>query len=268
MTRIPFSPIERDILAVKVARQIVSMISTGRLKAGDRLPPERELASELGVGRPAVREALRALQMMNILEVRHGDGTYVTSLQPGSLIEPYRMFLSLGVMTIEHLFEARRVLEAAVAEFAAQRITQDELAALRKCISQAAEALDDPRRFLEADLRIHSVIAQASRNPVLMAIMESIGSLLRASRELTVTLPGVRERALSDHRLIVDALEARDAKQSSKLMAAHVDAIRDALTSARVEVQGPSEGGGIPISGKTCGEGRRRKRAQPRREES
>lgn len=221
------------------------MIKNGGLKPGDRLPPERELAARTGVGRPAVREALRALQMLRIVEVRHGDGTYVSSLDPAALAEPYDVFLAIGSMTLDHLFEARRVLEAALAALAATRIDEQGIERLRECVAEARQAGDDPGRFLELDMQLHSLIVEAAGNPVLRNVMSSITGLLRASRELTVVIPGVRERVVADHQRIVEAIAARNADRAAECMGEHLDHVRSALHA--VSTAGSVCGGGSAL---------------------
>ena len=229
LNRRGFLLIERELLAHKVARQIISMIKSGNLRPGDQLPSERELATLMGVGRPAVREALRALQMLRIVEVRHGNGTYVSSLDPATLAEPYDLFLSLGSMSLDHLFEARRVIEVGVAALAAEVIDEQGIEKLKACVGEARQASDNPGRFLELDMKLHSLIVEATRNPVLKSIMNSISGLLRASRELTVVIPGVRDRVVVDHERIVEAIEGRDPAGAAACMAKHLDDVRCAL---------------------------------------
>lgn len=217
------------------------MIKSGILKPGDQLPPERELAARMGVGRPAVREALRALQMLRMVEIRHGDGTYVSSLDPGSLAEPYEVLLSIGTMSLDHLFEARRVFEVGIAVLAARRIDQEGIDRLRRCVAEARSVKDDPARFLELDMELHSIIVEATGNPVLKIIMSSLTGLLKASRELTVIVPGVREQVVADHEQIVEAIAARDAERSGRSVGEHLDHVWSALRA----VSGKVTGGGV-----------------------
>lgn len=218
-----FEAIERELLSHKVARRVVSLITEGKLKPGDPLPPERQLAEQLKVGRPAVREAVRALQMLNIVEVRQGKGTFVSSLEPSNLVEPFTLMFSVVEHSMVELFEARKILESGLAALAAERITAEQLVDLHRCIEEAHGAKDDPARFLELDVELHSRIVEAAGNQVLQNIMLSLADVLRTSRELTVTLPIIREHALAEHEQIVEALEARDAVRASAIMSDHLD---------------------------------------------
>jgi GntR family transcriptional repressor for pyruvate dehydrogenase complex len=239
-----FAAVERTFLAQEIAQRFLRLLQDGKLQAGERLPAERELASLLGVGRPSLREALRALQLMNVVEVRPGDGTYVSSLKAEHLAEPLRLLLRLQDVTYLEVLEARRSIEPAIAALAAERIGEDELGQLRSCLTKARECVDDPAGFLEADLELHSVIVEASRNPLLIGIMASISSLGPATRQRTAYIPGVRKVALEDHGRIVEAIALRDADAARKAIEDHISHIEEALRAASDE-QAPSEG--LPI---------------------
>ena len=238
MERTNFDAIERELLSHKVARRVILLITEGKLKPGDRLPPERELAEQLKVGRPAVREAVRALQMLNIIEVRQGKGTFVSSLEPVSLIKPYALMFSIGGGSMVHLFEARKILEVGIASMAAERMTPEQVAQLKRCISDAREEIDNPARFLELDIELHSKIVDAAMNPVLKNIMAGLEDVLRASREVTVTLQSIREDALREHGRIVKALEDRDSAMAARIMAEHLDFVLKTYIGMKQEDNG------------------------------
>jgi GntR family transcriptional regulator, transcriptional repressor for pyruvate dehydrogenase complex len=124
---IGFGTFARDAIPERITQRIISLIREEHLKPGDKLPPERELASMMQVSRPSLREALRALSLLNIIEIRQGDGTYVSSLTLELLIEPLDLILMLDHSTIQQLFEARKKLEVGIAALAAERITTEEL---------------------------------------------------------------------------------------------------------------------------------------------
>jgi GntR family transcriptional repressor for pyruvate dehydrogenase complex len=239
-----FVAVERTFLAQEIAQRILRLLQDGDLQAGEKLPPERELASLLGVGRPSLREALRALQLMNVVEVRPGEGTYVSSLRAEQLAEPLRLLLLLQDVTYLEVLEARRSIEPAIAALAAQRISEDELDQLNSCLSRARECVDDPAGFLNADLELHSIIVEASRNPLLIGIMASISSLGPATRQRTAYIPGVREKVLVDHGQIVDAIRQRDPEASRKAIEDHISHIEEALRTI-VTKEGSLKGLGI-----------------------
>jgi len=224
-----FVAIERTVLAQEIAQRILDLIQGGKLEPGERLPAERELASLLGVGRPSLREALRALQLMNVIEVRPGEGTYVSSLKAKQLAEPLRLLLVLQDVTYLEVLEARQSIEPAIAGLAAERISEDELEQLNSCLGRARECVDDPASFLNADLELHSIVVEASRNPLLIGIMASISSLGPATRQRTAYIPGVREKVLENHGQIVEAIGRRDPDASWKAMEDHISHIEEAL---------------------------------------
>src|SRR3989304_10553392 len=129
-----FGTFEKDVIPEKIVARILSLIKEKQLGPGDKLPPERELAAMMQVSRPSLRTALRALSHMNIIEIRQGDGTYVTSLDPQALIEPLEFVFSLDDSTFLELLEARKILEVGIAGLAARQITDEEIAGLEACL--------------------------------------------------------------------------------------------------------------------------------------
>lgn len=225
-----FIAIKRTVLSQEIAHRILNFIHDGHIQPGERLPPERELATLLGVSRPSVREALRALQLMNIIEIRPGDGTYVGSLEPDKLAQPLEQILRLlqDVSYIEVL-ETRRLLESAIAELAAERMSAESLQKLEACIEKAEKGVNDPEAFLAADIELHSLIVEATGNPLLMSLYGSIAHLGIATRERTGYIPGVREQTLDHHKKIVKALRERDQTKSRKAMHDHLLDVEKAL---------------------------------------
>lgn len=224
-----FGNFERSALSERIVERLLSLIEERELQPGDKLPPERELASVMGVSRPPLREALRALSMMNVLEIRQGDGTYVTSLEPSLLVEHLDFVFSLDDSTFLELLQARKILEVGIVGIAVQQITDEEIAGLEACLQKCIEGLEDHQAFLRADLELHEKIADAARNPILNRFMVATGRLGLASRRRTVEIPGVPEQALEDHRAIVRALKMRDAEAAQRAMLQHLDKLEQQL---------------------------------------
>ena len=190
--------------------KIKEMIVSGELRPGDRLPREADLAARLGLSRNSLREAVRALSLVRILDVRQGDGTYVTSLESDVLLDAMSFVLDLhqdrGVLDI---LAARRILEAAATALAAEHIDDGELDELRRLLETSAD-FATAEEFVEYDLEFHHRIAVASRNPVLTSLLDSLSSRTsRARIWRAVTESGATERTLAEHRAILDALERR-----------------------------------------------------------
>lgn len=203
--------------------RITQQIAAGRWRPGDRLPKEAELAAELGLSRNSLREAVRALSLVRVLDVRQGDGTYVTSLEPGLLMD------SLGFVaqlvqdhTLVEVFEVRRLLEPAAAAMAAVRIDQEGLALLRLELERMRAATKE-EDLVEADAAFHSVIAKAAGNAVLSSLLESLSNRTMSARLWRArTLEGVLDETRNEHDRIYEAVAARDVELVRTLAAAHV----------------------------------------------
>lgn len=216
------TPIRREVISEKVAYSIIDIIVNQSMKEGDKLPTERDLSVKFAVGRPAIREALRALYLMNIIDIRHGDGIYVSSLEPQNLINPFKIYMKLGKVTIEQLFEIRIMLETEGIGLAAKRISEEQLDELDRIIIESKENIDSSIRFLEIDTKLHNIIFDATNNPLLKSIMLSIKDLTRKSREITGDFAETREIVYEDHIKLVNALKNRDEELCKKEMKAHL----------------------------------------------
>jgi GntR family transcriptional regulator, transcriptional repressor for pyruvate dehydrogenase complex len=227
-----FGVFARDMLPERIASRLVSLIAERQLCPGDKLPPERDLAAAMHVSRASLREALRALAMLNIVEIRQGSGTYVTSLKPELLVEQLDFVFALDDSTFAELLEARQLLEPGIAALAACRATGAELTQLTACVEQATASVDDPAAFLSADVRLHDIITAAAHNHIIARFMASLTRLGMASRSRTVALPGLRSRSLEHHRAIVAALVRRDPEAASTIMRHHIEYIHTSLTES------------------------------------
>ena len=232
-SQVEFQPLARRTYVAEAIRTIKDMILDGRLAPGQRLPAERSLSEALGVSRPTVREAIRSLQAMNILESRHGAGTFVASLSVDELLRPLQFVLSLAEGGLDHLFEVRLLLEPGAARLAAERAGEEQVAGLRDCAARAeAEAIDDAEAMLRLDIELHERIFEACANPLLQHLWAATSALGTESRSYTVRLPGVRPQTIVEHHAIVDAIAAHDPAAAERAMTAHITRIRDAALGA------------------------------------
>jgi GntR family transcriptional repressor for pyruvate dehydrogenase complex len=236
-----FGTFERAALAQQIVERVLRMIKDGQLKPGDRLPPERELALTMKVGRPALREALRALALINVIEIKRGAGAYVTELETAQLIQHLDFVFSLDDSTILDLFDARKIVEVGIIELAAQRTTDEDIQELEACLERSISSTHDPETFVFADLELHALIARIARNPVLLRFMQSIHQLGLASRRRTAHLSGVTQQSIEDHRRIVDTLMARDPIAAREAMLAHLGNVEQKLKQL-VTAQADREG--------------------------
>jgi GntR family transcriptional regulator, transcriptional repressor for pyruvate dehydrogenase complex len=223
---IPFGTVTREALPDQIAARVIALIGERHLKPGDRLPPERELAQAMGVSRSSLREALRALSLLGVTEMRQGDGTYLTALDPDALMRPFGLVVALSDGQMQELFEARRVIEPGLAALAATRADDEMLEALRRCVADAGEAVGDEDAFMRADLELHGLIARAASNSILWHVIGSISGMGIASRRRTNPLPGLREQSAEDHGAIVAAIEARDPDAAASAMLRHLENVQ------------------------------------------
>jgi len=226
-------PIERAGVAEQLIKQILDLIRRGILTAGQKLPSERELASQLGVGRPSLREALRALSLLGVVEIKQGEGVFVSSLTPESLLSPIHFFLSLDEYSLDHLFEARIVIESSMAGLAAARIDETALEQLAICVNQGPDVVDNPDRFREVDMEFHATIAEACKNPFLIRTVQNFYELGRVSRELTSKLAKLRKQSHLDHAVIFQALLERNSSGASAAMTVHLRNVQGLFRSLR-----------------------------------
>ena len=205
---------------------IQDQIRRGNLRPGQCLPSERELSEALGVSRPTVREAVQALAAMNILDVRHGSGTFVASLNIGEVLMPLRFALELTTPAFDHLYEVRVQLEPLAAELAAKRATKEQVKSDPNTPSIASNkrGLTTEER-VELDIELHSLIIAASRNDLLITLIKSLEVLARRSRQLTIAVPGVAARARKGHGELVDAIAAKKPAAAREAMAAHLTSV-------------------------------------------
>lgn len=212
---------------------IKEMIISGELAPGDRLPPEKELSERLGLSRSSLREAVKALEVIRVLDVRRGDGTYVTSLEPRLLLEAMSFVVDLhDDQSVLEIFAVRRILEPAATSLAARNADDDDLAHLREIVETVDHAAG-VEALVEHDLEFHRGIAEAAGNSYLASLIDSLSShTVRARIWRGITQENAVERTLSEHHAILDAIEAGDAELASALTVVHVSGVEQWLRSA------------------------------------
>jgi GntR family transcriptional repressor for pyruvate dehydrogenase complex len=221
----------RQVRKTKVYHEIVDqireLIAAGRIKPGDRLPPERELAELFKASRNSVRDAIRVLEQMGLIESRQGDGTYVRSVSADELAEPLALMLLQNRTQMRELWEVRRVLEPALAEFAAARITDEELDELDAILELQRRKVEAGFIALEEDVAFHNGIAEAARNTVMLRALDTLVDLLRQSRERTLQQHDRPAYSLAGHRRILAALRRRDPDGARTEMLRHLRDIEE-----------------------------------------
>jgi DNA-binding FadR family transcriptional regulator len=223
-----FQALDRRSLAHDAAEHLRELVSSGALRPGDKLPSERELASRLGVSRPTLREAVRGLVIMGLLETRHGAGTFVVRTAPPDG-DAFTVTIDLEGAPIQELFEIRLLLEPSVTERAAARITDDDLVELRAKLEGMEAAVGDAATFGLVDAEFHRLIHLAARSGTMLSLLDGIADLSLRGRTISTAQASVRRRTLYEHRAILDALVARDPVLAREAMAAHLMHIRGVL---------------------------------------
>lgn len=221
--------------------RIKAMIISGALRPGDRLPNEVDLARELGLSRNSLREAVRALTLLRILDTRQGAGTYVTSLEPGLLLETLSFVVDIHRDDYAlQLVEVRRILEPAATAMAAVRIDDATLRELRQSVEDMAAEIElEP--LVEIDSNFHRVIARSCGNPSLASILENLVSTTARARVWRGrTEQDARIRTVAEHRAVLAALSAHNAGIAQAAAAAHVGGVELWLRAAIAELEGES----------------------------
>ena len=222
----PFPPrLTRTRLYEQVAGQISLWIGDNGLKAGDRLPPERELAQRLGVSRATLSQALVALEVIGVVEVRHGDGTVVTTGhgQSTRIVEAIRSHAD----RLPEIIDTRDALETKIASLAAARRNHDDLARMDDALTFMEADIEAGGRGVEGDERFHGAVTAASHSLLLARLMDEISDLIRETRLESLGQPGRPQDSLAGHRAIAEAIRAGDPAAASAAMHAHVTMVSD-----------------------------------------
>ena len=215
------TPAVRTSLSDDIVGQITDLISRGALRPGDRLPSERELCKQFGVGRTSLREALRSLIVMGILDVRLGEGTFVSDNQDKYLEKTLQWGLLLDPKVVEDLIETRLMLESQNAFLAAQRATAEDLEEIEQATRGMGESLRSAKNYLKFDLKFHLAIARATRNKILYQLLSMTRGYLQEWIKKALSRRQA-ELSLREHEHILEALRSSDPEQARSAMTAHI----------------------------------------------
>ena len=235
-----FAPVRRleSKLSSRIAEQIQALIAEHRLKVGDRLPSEAELARLLRVSRPSLREALKTLAAVGLLEIRHGQGTFVKSADVERALDRATSAWFEGHGTGRHLMEMRQLLEPSAAAWAAERATQEEREALADVVSRMKALRPDHPDLIETlerlDTELHQRIAEATHNPLLVRVMQSLMDLLSESRKRSLLIPGQGLKSVTYHEAIARAVARGDQRGAAQAMREHLEDVLRAVMQHRV----------------------------------
>ncbi|MDD5795285.1 MAG: FadR/GntR family transcriptional regulator [Clostridiales bacterium] len=207
------TPIKSEKVYKIIMKQIKDIVKSGELKRGDKLPSERELALRLNVSRTSVREAIKALETLGLVESKHGGGNYIKNDFEDILLEPLSIaFMLLGSNNSE-ILELRKVIEPEVASMAAKNITENEIKELENIIEKLSKTTDS-KICASLDKEFHYVIAKASKNHLLSTIVFSVSSLIEEYIDESKMYEIDREKVINDHKIILEAIISHDSKKA------------------------------------------------------
>jgi GntR family transcriptional repressor for pyruvate dehydrogenase complex len=225
-------PMPREQRSAEITRSLLDFLLSGTIEPGQRIPPERRLTEALGVGRSAVREAIKSLSLLGLLEVRQGDGTYLTGTSSDLLPRVIEWGMLLDEPYVADLVEARERIEPIIAGLAAERRDEGALEDLKSLIATMTEASDDIDRYVDADTAFHLRLAEAAGNRALSNFLGSLQSLLRAWAKRVLEAAGETETSLAMHEPILKAVEKGDAAAATRAMEAHMERASRRLRAA------------------------------------
>lgn len=231
----PFDRVGHEGLARNIAEQIEEMIVSGVLREGTRLPPERDLARSMGVSRPKLREAIKQLEHDELVVVRHGEGTFIANLIGAAMSPALIRLYSKHAAAFRDYLEFRREQESFAAALAAERATGEDRAILRATLAELERThdSDDRTASMEADVRFHQSVIDASHNSLMVHTMRSIYSLMRShvyyNRDYLRALDGTGQALLDQHRAIAETiLEARP-DDAAEAAARHIEYVAESF---------------------------------------
>lgn len=223
-----YTPVKNTKVYEEVIEQIKTMITSGELKKGEKLPPERELVEKFQVSRTSVREALRALQIIGLIESKQGGGNYIRDSFEDNLIEPLSLMFVLQNSKKMEILELRRVLEVETARLAAKKIKDEPLLRMKEIVDIMKETLDEEYNVV-LDKEFHYIIAKESGNRLIVSILTAVSSLIdsfiKEAREAILSHEENRETLTKHHENIYLALAAHDEEQAGQVMQEHMDLI-------------------------------------------
>ncbi|WP_198684087.1 FadR/GntR family transcriptional regulator [Brachybacterium sp. YJGR34] len=237
----------------KAISAIKQMIVDGSIGPGDRLPPEKELSERLGLSRNSLREAVKALELIRVLDVRQGDGTYVTSLSPGVLLEALGFVMDLSRdSSVLELFAVRRLLEPAAVEAACEHLDAAALAELEALMAPLDEDTD-VETLVAADITFHRIINAACGNAYLSSLLDGIADATARGRVWRgLTEAGAVAKTLDEHRAILDALRSRRGDLARAWATVHVSGAEMWLSHAALSAADGIPDAGAPLPGQSA----------------
>ncbi len=229
--------LERRSISEQVANRILAMIKSGNLKSGDRLPTEAQMGIAFGISRPPLREALKALTLMGVLESRQGGRYTVTDLSPSRLVAPFNTMLAASEYDVHEHFEARAVVDLELVRLCAERASPEQRQRILKLAVDGRAFHEDPVAFRLLDIEFHQALNIAAGNRLLTALAQGLYDVGLDVRRIASTVPGVIEKSVAQHVVVAEAVTARNAEAAVAAYRRHLEHVRDttiqSMTSSR-----------------------------------
>lgn len=230
----PLKQVRKEKIFEDIVRQIRRLVKTGRLKTGDKLPPERDLAQVFKVSRASVREAIRVLESAGLVKTRVGDGTYVETGSVENLVEPLAKVVVKGRESLMEIFALRKMVEPHLAYLAAERATANEVLDLKEILSRQKKNIRNANLVTKTDSTFHLFLAETAKSGVFLKVHNTLKELINQTREEFLQ-EGDRPRiSIEGHEEIVSAIEKKDPQLAKKAMLRHLRNIeRESLRAGR-----------------------------------
>jgi GntR family transcriptional regulator, transcriptional repressor for pyruvate dehydrogenase complex len=221
-----FETVRKNKVYEEVARQIERLILK-KLKPGDKLPSERELAEALDVSRSSIRDAIRGLELMGLVEPRQGAGTIVREVSTDSLVNPFASILKQKQALVGELLDFRKMLEPPLAARAATHASPEEISEMEEILQRQEKRLSLGETTIGEDAEFHYGVALASGNSVVLKVLDTLMELLRDSRERSLQVEGRPQKSLAGHRRILAAIKRHDAESAKAAMRRHIEDVEE-----------------------------------------
>ncbi|MFL5796582.1 MAG: FadR/GntR family transcriptional regulator [Actinomycetota bacterium] len=234
-------PILRRKLYELVAERVLEDVSSGRLKPGENLPPERILAEQYTVGRSSIREALRVLESRGVIE-SVGHGVFVAARNRNPLNQSLALLVATRDGDVRELYEVRKILEVETAGLAAERRTEEDMARMTSALEEMRRGMDSRDRYVGGDIRFHLAVVAASRNRMASHMMEAIRDVMRRALDSIYWIPGSPQRSAEQHAAILDAVAAGRPDEARSRMREHILRVESEIGEALSRLTGDGPG--------------------------
>lgn len=224
--------LDRKPIAEQVTNRIMAMIKSGNLKSGDRLPTEAQMCVAFGISRPPLREALKALTLMGVLESRQGGRYTVTDLSPTRMIAPFNAMLSVAEYDVTEHFEARALVDMELTRLCAIRATDAERQRIRRLAQDGRAFYNDPVAFRLLDIEYHRAINEPAGNALIIALAQGLYDVGLDMRRVASTLPGVIEVSVAQHCEVAEAICDRDPDAAAAAYRRHLEHVAETTIRA------------------------------------